>query len=137
MRREALEQAVGVAEQKRTGDEMVSPPQQGEQQCADGAHAGAEAHRGDTVLHARDLLFECRDSGIHLPAIGIAAALALENVGKVLHVVVAIGDGGVDRLLQRAVLDRTRTVRMHDACGESAHGSVALAALKGQVRNIP
>ena len=79
---------------------MVSLAQQGEQQRADGGHAGAEHTVATPCSMVLILVSSAVTVGVDLAGVGIAGALALEHVGKVLRILVPVGGGRVDRLLQ-------------------------------------
>ena len=58
--------------------------------------------------------------GIALPAVGIAGRAALEDRRKLARVAVAVRDRQVQRLVQRAVLDRRVAIGVEDGGREAA-----------------
>ena len=101
------------------------------EQSADRGHAGPEADRGHASLHAVDLRLQGRDRRVDLAAVRVAAASALEDVGEVLDVLVAIRHRRMDGFVQRAVLDGVEAVRVHDRGRETAHGRFASGSKRG------
>ena len=90
--------------------------------------------RGDAFLHRGDLRFERRGRRIALPAVDEAGLPALEHGGELARVAIAVGDRQVQRLVQRAVLDRGAAVAVQDRGGEAAGDSRSLM-LVAQTKN--
>ena len=93
---------------------MVVFAQKREHDRADRRHSGGETDRRDAVLHAVELLLERGRGGIALPSIRVALRFALEHIGKLTRVAVAVGHRYMQGLVQRAVLDRSLAVGMKD-----------------------
>jgi hypothetical protein len=115
-----VQHAVGVAEHVVRRDDMIVGLQQRDQDRADCRHAGGEAHAGDTILHRRDLRFQRRGRRVALPPVRVTLRAPLEHRRQLARVPVAIGHRDVQRLVQRAVLDRRVAVGMQDSGREPA-----------------
>lgn len=98
---------------------MVARAQQRLHHGADGAHAGGEAQGRHAVFHLVDLVFQRGHGRVTLAAVAKARLLALEHGSELARVAVAEGDGGVHRLVQRAVLDTLAAIVMQDGGGRS------------------
>jgi hypothetical protein len=118
---EGVEQAVGVAEQKRGGDEMIARPQQCKQGGADRRHAGGKADALQPAFHGGDLVLQGVHRGIDLPAIGMARSGALKRGGQISGILVTVSHRGVHRFLQRTVLNRLLSIAVNDPRGETFH----------------
>ena len=116
---EASKEAVGVAEQEPTGNQVVAAPQEREHHGTDGAHAGAETDAGDAALHAVQLALQGGYGRIDLPAVGVTRVRALEHAHQIAGVFVAVRHGGMHGLVHRAVLDGVPPVGVNDGCGEA------------------
>ena len=79
---------------------MIALAQQGKQQGADAGHASGETSGGDAALHARDLVLQRLDRGIHLPAVGITGRIALKDGSKFFRAFITEGHGGMHGLVQ-------------------------------------
>ncbi len=99
---------------------MIARAQQRDHDRADRGHAGAEADCGHAVFHAVDLFLERRRGGVTLPTVGVTRSASLEYGREVLRTTIAVGDRKVERLVQRAVLDRRRAIRVQDRGCEAA-----------------
>ena len=117
---ERLEQAVGVAEQEAARDDVVVRAEQREHRGGDRRHPGGEGDGRDALLHRTDLGLERRGGRVALPPVDVARLAALEHGCQVARVAVAVRDRDVQRLVQRAVLDRGAAVGMQDRGGEAA-----------------
>ena len=98
---------------------MIAFAQQRQHDRADRRHAGAEADGGDAVLHPVDFFLQRGGGRIALAAVDVALRLALEDRGQLARVAVAVRDREVQRLVQRAVLDRRFAVGVQNRGGES------------------
>ena len=110
VRVETVEEAVRVAEQKRTGDKVVAVAQQRKQHGADGGHACTKTDRIQTLFHKGDLRLQRGYGWVYLPAVGKTFLLSLKDFRQVMGVGVPICDGGVHRFVQRAMFDGITTV---------------------------
>ena len=121
---ERREQAVGVAKHELARHDVVAGLEQRQHDGADGGHARRESHRPHTAFHGRDLRFERGRRRVALPAVGIPLRPSLEDGGELVRILVAVGNGHVQWLVQRAVLDRRVAIRMQNGGGETARGFV-------------
>jgi hypothetical protein len=98
---------------------MVSLAEEGEQKRAHGGHAGAEANRADALLQGGDLDLHGGHGGVGLTGVGVALLAVLEDGGQILGPFVAVGNGGVDRLVEGAVLGSAAPVGMQERRGDA------------------
>ena len=106
--------------EERAGDDVIALSQQRKHDRADRGHARAEAGGGDAVFHPVDLLFQRRRRRIALPAVGVALRPPLEHRRQLARIAVAVRDRKMQRLVQRAVLDRGVAIGMQDRGREAA-----------------
>ncbi len=111
-------QAVGVAEHKLAGHQMIAPTQQGRENGGQRRHAGGEADGALAAFHVVDLGFQRRGRGRALARIG-KARLALEYRRQLARVVVGEFRRGMHRLVHRSVLDGLLAVGMEDRGGKA------------------
>ena len=84
-----------------------------------------KTHACHPTFHARDFVLQCFNRRVDLPAVREARLAALKNRRQVARVVVPVGDGGVYRLLQAAVLDLAHAVAVNDSGGEAFQTAAA------------
>jgi len=89
------------------------------------------AHSAVPRVH---LCFERPHRRVALPSLRIAGGLPLEHGGQLVCVAISVGDRQVQRLVQRAVLDRGVAVGMEDRGREAARVLVAFEG-GGAARN--
>ena len=94
-----IEQTVGVAKQKRAGNDVIARSQQGKHCGANRGHASTEADTGNTTLHDRDLRLQRSDRRVDLPAIAVATFCTLKNRRQFPGIVIPVSNVGVDRLM--------------------------------------
>ena len=75
------------------------------------------------AFHRGDLGLERGRRRIALAAVGVAGGASLEHGGELARVAIAVGDRKMQRLVQRAVLDRRVAVGMQDGGREAALGA--------------
>ena len=103
-------------------DDVIAFAQQRQHRAPIAAMPVAKQTVRHAVLHLRHLRLERRGRRVALPAVRVALRAALEDRGEIARVAVAVRDGEVQRLVQRAVLDAGVAVGMEDRGRESPRG---------------
>jgi len=124
VRLERQECAGRVAEHESAGHDVVPALQEREHHRPDRRHSGGKADGAGAAFHCGDFRFERVRRRVALPAVHEAAGAALEHRRQVARVAVTVRDRHMQRLMQRAMLDRRVAVGMQDCRREAAESLV-------------